>query len=149
MSQKGFIVLFIVLVKSLSILFPLKLCLNSSCGYINTRKLKKHSIIKSYEQNEKNLSLYQNISWVLLTNGMKWTNNYLFYSKSVHTMRKCFELEKLSSMHHDDIWLNMEFELDRYIRFLRFRCDIKKEKGKRRRLSPKSNRSKFDHESRY
>ncbi|XP_045204803.2 uncharacterized protein LOC123557424 [Mercenaria mercenaria] len=50
--------------------------------------------------------------------------------KSVMTMRQCFQLERLASLHDEDILSNMEFELDRFMRFERFRCDIKKEKDR-------------------
>jgi hypothetical protein len=45
-------------------------------------------------------------------------------------MRQCFQMERLDSLHHDDIWHNMEFELDKFMIYERFRCDFQKEKGR-------------------
>ena len=39
-------------------------------------------------------------------------------------------MERLDSLQHEDIWNEMEFELDRFMRYERFRCDYQKEKGK-------------------
>ncbi|XP_060572181.1 uncharacterized protein LOC132730311 [Ruditapes philippinarum] len=50
--------------------------------------------------------------------------------ESVKTMRQCFQMERLDSLHHDDIWHNMEFELDKFMIYERFRCDFQKEKDK-------------------
>ena len=46
------------------------------------------------------------------------------YRAQIETTKTCFILETLGSHRHHDRWANMDFNMDRFVKFSEFACEI-------------------------